>query len=256
MTRTHIPPQCAGNRHLVGRLSLLTSDDVVTRGTARSGGLHMYGLCAGCNGLQSEHDPAYGALAGAVRRCAPCSDLLTGQRVAMPNTRIRPGMVARSTLIGMLALNPGLRAILPAAAQALLSRSDRVPIEGHRLMLALSAGRTARVAGAMLGRYVMGEPARRGPIGWYSHAQAYFPPLAWHLTDTERGLLDRERWRDVSDWLLLPPDQVVRLDAAVPDLPVAVHPLHGRHWEGWLEMHADSVCALLESDDVYPDGRS
>jgi hypothetical protein len=255
MTRTHVPPQCAGNRHLVGRLSLLTSGDVVTRGTPRSGGLHMYGLCAACNGLQSEHDSAYGALAGAVRGCAPGSDLLTGRRVTMPGARIRPGAVARSTLIGMFALNPGLRAIVRAAAEALLSRSSRVPLEGQRLMLALAAGRTARVAGAMLGRHVMGEPARRGTIGWHSHAQVYFPPLAWQLTDTKPGLLDREGWRDVTAWLLLPPDRAVRLNTAVPDLPAVVHPLHGRHWEGWLEMHADSVCALLESDDVYPDGR-
>jgi len=50
MTRTHLPPQCAGNEGLVSRVRLQTNHQSETRRSRTlHGGMWVFGLCTSCN---------------------------------------------------------------------------------------------------------------------------------------------------------------------------------------------------------------
>ena len=66
LTRTHIPPQCAGNRGLVGRRHFILHGGRAQLSKRSPGDLYVYGLCASCNDLQSRLD-GYRELVAAVR---------------------------------------------------------------------------------------------------------------------------------------------------------------------------------------------
>lgn len=121
MTRTHVPPQTAGNTHVVQRAA-----DVITEGVRRPGrwsvgGLWVRGLCEACNQLAGRpYDQAYGDFARALNSAAAArsAGLLT-RRSDAPPIRLAPGLVSRSILIGMFAIHPRLRQIFPAVAEDL-----------------------------------------------------------------------------------------------------------------------------------------
>ena len=59
LTMAHVPPKCAGNDHLVYRRPLVVRNRIVQDERNPHGRLHVYGLCAGCNGLQAKDDDVY-----------------------------------------------------------------------------------------------------------------------------------------------------------------------------------------------------
>lgn len=77
-----------------------------------------------------------------------------------------------------------------------------------RLFLALTRGRTARVAGPIAGFPVAG-PMRRDsaglPVGINAVASVYFPPLAWELIYPGETTLTDEGRADVTSWTMFAP---------------------------------------------------
>jgi hypothetical protein len=73
LTKTHVPPQCAGNLGRVKRFTVVSdTEHRAAATTKRIGGVHFYGLCARCNGdLQGLYDGEYCKLAKASGRSRP-----------------------------------------------------------------------------------------------------------------------------------------------------------------------------------------
>lgn len=184
LTRTHVPPQCAGNSQGVQRhyLQTVTADGVPTVVRARkswAGGLYVYGLCGQCNSNAGRWDGAYGALATALRPCWSSGVLATpGGRIDLPSYEFSPSSVARSVLMGMFGVNRGLRARHPALAQGLLDAAEPLALPPDlRLRVALAKGTTA------------GSPAR----STQSRSSARPPPAASRSCTATRPSTSR-RW--------------------------------------------------------------
>jgi hypothetical protein len=254
LTRTHVPPQCAGNTGLVYRRFWISRDQTLSHGRPQIGGLHVYGLCKKCNGIQALYDPAYCELARALYPCWIRGEVaLPGGRMELPNPQIAPGAVARSVLVSMFGLNANLRMMYPQLAESLHQQADSIQLPVDvQLRLALARGTTARVTGPIFGHSI------RTRIGFSTMAQIYFPPLAWQLADNNPpaipngpSLLDRQGWADVSNWIMSIPADRRNLHSLVRSLPAVVHPTHdARHAEDWSELFADSITFILGCNEV------
>lgn len=218
LTRTHIPPQCAGNYDSVLRYYYNSrgQDSRSAESYKRQGGMQSDMLCESCNNLQSRYDKAYATLA---RSLLPwwLNSSLQLHRMDPPHIEFQPGAVVRSVIIGMFGLNPHLRVRHPDIASALINGShiSNMP-PGARLYLALARGHRARVTGY---RQIHTSLATR-QLTVESLAQIYFPPLAWILADESKSLLDFEGWIDVSPWLALDAAALDYLDRHLGPIPI------------------------------------
>jgi hypothetical protein len=258
LTKTHVPPQCAGNRGRVKRFTIVSDDEHRAAATSRRiGGVHFFGLCSTCNGvIQGQWDRHYGELAKALWPFAVGTSLtLPGGNLAMSDMEIRPGAVARCVMAGAFALNPKLQDVHPALATELLTGTSTITMPAPlRLLMAITTGPFARVTGSIGGWYMFRPKVGGKNLGIMSLAQIYFPPLAWQIADLDESiLLQKERWQDVSDWLEMQPDASVSLSSLVPKLPTVTHPAQrpgGR--EDWVELLGDEACFIVESDNAIP----
>ena len=257
LTKTHVPPQAAGNTGAVERWFLLDAPTgTARRSPMRSGGLWFRSLCSSCNSLAGGRWDA--GLAGLHAAIGP---VWTAERLALPaGYRHSPrscdlcvGAAARSMLVSAFALNPKLRSLHPDVAKSLLSL-DPVPLpDGLRLSIAWAIGRAARVTGSIGGFYIFGPRMRSGrPLGAMCFAQAHFPPLAWRLAVAdEDDLVERQGWADVTDWLLRSDEEAVPLATACPPLPPVSLPRQDPQlgWQ-WTEMYSNEAAFIVECDDV------
>ncbi len=247
MTEAHVPPKATGNHgRLRERAQWVAGDDGATVGRWRPGGLSVYGLCTDCNGLTSgREDPAYIDLhnrvtqlrTGAVRR------LLVDAK-DLP-ARVAPGLVARSVLAGMFAINDDLEDRFPRLARGLRERESdlRLP-EELRLRLALTEGDLARVGGPVGYMRVLGRREFHMPL-----AEFWFAPFAWCLrsargADPSLGPEITDAWGDVTEWVRYGPDLTTDLRNVVGALPVAVLPRFGS--DEWVLLSGDDSMTALE----------
>jgi hypothetical protein len=251
LTRTHVPPQCAGNTQGVQRhyLQTVTADGVPTVVRARkswAGGLYVYGLCAQCNSNAGRWDGAYGALATALRPCWSSGALATpGGRIGLPSYAFSPSAVARSVIMGMFGVNRGLRARHPSLAQGLLDAAEPLALPPDlRLRVALAKGTTARLTGAVHTVQVLGPTATGGQSFLYSDASFYFPPLAWQLAGNGSTLLDEQGWDDATAWLAVALTDTADIATLCPSLPTVTDPTHD-------SAIADSLVHVF-SDELTP----
>src|SRR5690349_11652749 len=94
LTKTHVPPQCAGNRGSIKRFVVMSDQHQARRSGKKIGGIHFYGLCAACNGaLQSRYDTAYCELAKSLWGMAVGDGLHLPNRIQPPDIEIAPGAV-------------------------------------------------------------------------------------------------------------------------------------------------------------------
>lgn len=228
LTRTHVPPRCAGNDHGVSRSGLLSIDvegtpTVKPDGKRQPGGLYIFGLCARCNGVASRYDSAYGEFADALKGYRTSGKLLIPNgRLTLPTVEFSPGAVARSILIGLFGMNHLLRNACRPLADALRDElpSIRLPEDLH-LRLALCGGTSAILSGAMVSQVVL-PPTTTGTVRTLNSAAAvYFPPLAWQLTWSDAGPLDDQGWADASGWAELAPAHRASIRATCRTLPIA-----------------------------------
>lgn len=256
LTKTHVPPQCAGNTGLVGRSTIVVHGGSAKRSRKLHGGLWVYGLCASCNLMQSVYDPSYCEFSKAMNPYwVKNRSTVLPRRIALPDDQIHPGSVARSILIGSFGVNPNLRRVYPDLAEQLLQRDKAILIpEDFQLRLAIARGGMARVTGAIGGYFAMGPRLNDEPIGCMTHALVYFPPLAWQVLPNRRSLLDLQDWADVSSWLAYDVNKQDTIRHLCSALPAVVHPLqHPVQWENWLELFSSETTEIVECDYLAGD---
>lgn len=265
-TKTHIPPQAAGNRaDLSMRRTWLTVDQQLTFGRPLSGGIWLFLLCKSCNQAAGRFDMTYRDFADAVRPGLPRRVTApAGYRWRPTDSVIRPGAVARAVLSGMFALNQSLRERHEALAEMLRDPSSTAtPLPSEvRLRLAAFDGPRARVTGAYGGWYLRLAAGQRSD-GVSTAASIYFPPLAWHLAFPEvpesneatvfRPLLDIEGWPDVSDWVATAPDVAVSVrDCISGSLPVVGLPdAHPQDGARWIWLLSSEICPIIDANVTW-----
>lgn len=255
MSRSHVPPQCAGNEMLVKRFRLMVDKNVADAGRQDLGGIYLYGLCADCNTRAGQYDQAYGDFAAALRTyCVKSLRLEVPPLMPTPSVAFDPGAVVRSILLGMCATGPLIRRHWPDwPAQLANGTPVKMPPQ-LRLFLALTRGVTARVAGPIAG-FPVGGPMRRDesgkPVGINAVASVYFPPLAWELIYPGETTLTDDRWAEVTDWTTIEPGDLRVLNELIPALPAACHPWHDpRRNEHWVELLSSEITPIVECANV------
>lgn len=259
-TRTHVPPRAVGNRNAVKRHQIVSDDHHARHGRGLQGGLHVPGLCAECNGRAGTWDPGYIALHKAM---SPAffgeSRLMLPDQVDVPDTPIAVGAAARSILAAAFALNPTLRTnVAPGLARDLLSPAAFTMPANLDLRLAWAIGRQARIAGSLLGQYVLGYRHLDRTIGNLTAAQAHYAPIAWQLLfSAGTELCDAQGWPRINHWTTFEPAMTVSLRDVCSALPVVHQPrLHPEHGEGWIELMADEACYWVICEDIAAAGRN
>ena len=154
LSKTHVPPRCAGNGGPVKRFRVVTdSANRATSGSKRVGGVHFFGLCVSCNTkVQGRWDGSYCEMARLLWPLATGQALVLPRVVTMPAGLVSPGEVARFVLAGGFALNPNMRIMYPEIADALIDDAGSISLPDQiALRLAITPGPMARVTGAMSG---------------------------------------------------------------------------------------------------------
>lgn len=251
LTRTHVPPQCAGNDAGVQRHYLLSKRvggvPTLQPGKARfQGGLYVYGQCAACNGAASRWDGSYKELSSGLVTCWVKDGLvIPGDRLTLPSVEFSPSPVVRCVLMGFFGLNHHLRERFPALAHGLLNGTEGLELPPEvRLNLALARGRSGRLVGPMHTSQVLGPTATGKITRLVTDAAVYFPPLAWQLASPDSDFLVHQGWADVSDWLSRPSTERADVASLVPTLPLVFEPSQDSDL-------ADSLIHLF-SDEITP----
>lgn len=252
-TRSHVPPQTAGNSHSVQRAADVIDETQVRKpGRYTEGGMWVRGLCADCNGRAGRnYDLPYADFAHAVMRFLRMTSrnfwVSSGDVPAVP---VAPGLVVRSVLYGMFAVHPRLRLIFPELAGDLVVDRPlpRWP-DQVQLRVAVSSGRGCLLSSGVFMASVVGPTAGQQH---FTFAEIVFPPFAWALVPTDTGAQVSASWADASEWVRYGPDRNrVDLRDLTRVLPGWKHPrlTVGRN-EDWVELHgpdgtdAESVILL------------
>ncbi|MFF3934230.1 hypothetical protein [Streptomyces hirsutus] len=152
----------------------------------------------------------------------------------------------------MFATTPHLRVMFPGLADDLRERRAHVAMpDGAVLRMALYSGRRTRLASMFNGVRVM---TRRQHYDIFS--EAYFRPLAWALTPSDRwhdesmgiSVFDEHGWATVNEWLQYGDDvtAVDLRDLCRNGVPWVRHPMLGSN--EWVEFLSDQVTAILEGE--------
>ncbi len=253
LTRTHVPPQAAGNDKRVERAAdWIDSDRVRGAGRWLPGGLWVRGLCEDCNNWAGRaSDLAYADFAAQVRRLTSTSarTLLVTPYGDPPAATFAPGLVARCVMFGMFAIHPRLRFIFPELAQDL--HGEASPGHGRirwparlGLRVGLSDPRAPRTA--LLKSGVSSVRVLGTRMSHHSFADIIFPPFTWSLVplgapDPHLGLEATHLLADASDWVNYGPDRtIVDLRNLTRRFPALLHPdFSGK--DEWIELMGDSV---------------
>ncbi|TDL45233.1 hypothetical protein [Microbacterium oleivorans] len=197
LTKTHVPPQVAGNRGQVQRADVMSSaSSGFNPERWRIGGMWVLGLCGECNSLAgARYDRAYADFADQL-----WSWLQTRTHLLLPGTpalTLAPGRVSRSILSGMLGISPNLREFHPTlAAQVAAGGPVRLP-GGLRLWFAAYPGNRTQLTGPMLTGLVDGSGRAINTL-----AAVTFRPLTWALaTSDSDAVMADQGWTDATDWL-------------------------------------------------------
>lgn len=250
LTRAHVPPQAAGNTGEVRRYRPgISKGTLGPQGMPQKGGLFIESLCRDCNSWAgARYDGAYSDFAHRLEFATNSAALFLPRDV--PPVSLAPGLVSRSILIGLMAVNPRIRVNYPMLADQLLDEDPEIRLPGGlELRMALTAQRTARLAAAPS---IMKVLDRR--LFHLALAEVWFRPLAWALVPTpghtpELGpdLVVAHGWTDATDWLRYSTARTsVDLRNIVKSLPLVRHPRADPiDRDNWVEMLSDEA-PLLE----------
>jgi hypothetical protein len=218
------------------------------------GGIHFFGLCGDCNGLQSKWDPAYCHLAKTLWPFALGGRIFVpGPRCEMPPERINPGAIARDVMVGCFALNPNLRTRFTTLADELYSEATAIKLpDDTALYVGVARGPQALVTGSVSGFHMNQRSSDGSPLGTLCFAQIFFPPLAWQFASVSLSpLIRKENWIDVSEWLLRDSSDIELLNQSLTTLPFVSHPSFTDESRAfWAEVFHDDSCFIVKSDDA------
>jgi hypothetical protein len=216
LSRTHVPPQAAGNSTAVERAADVIEDGVRRPGTWAEGGMWVRGLCAECNNRAGvAYDRAYADFAQQVMRLSTS----TARRLAViqgepPAVSFAPGLVAWCVMYGMFGINLRLRILFPELARDLTG--ERVPGEGlirwpgHLVLRVGLVHPLLRTVG-VLSSGVWAMRVLNERVVHFSFADISFPPLVWslvaHNTAPDLGPQITDALPDASDWIQYGPDR-------------------------------------------------
>lgn len=248
LSRAHAPAQVAGNGPSVLRAPDRI-DEHLRRGPGRTseGGMWVRGLCVDCNKRSGRYfDNPYADFAQQVDRLAPATAArLTAHRSTAPPVKFAPGLVARSVLYGMFAINPRLRILFPDLAHDL---AHEHPGEGPvrwpdqlELRVGLTHPGYPNEGILVSGIWFMRVLYER--VLHHSFADIVFPPLTWSLTPPARstdtaqfGPTITAHLADASGWLNYGPDRTaIDLRDLTRTLPAIPHPGIARD-DSWVEL--------------------
>jgi hypothetical protein len=241
-TRTHVPPQVAGNATAVRR-----APDVIDAGRVRrpgrwsEGGMWVRGLCMDCNNLAGRTcDRAYADFAAQIGRMStPFARSMQVIPNEAPCVVFAPQLVARCVLFGMFGINPRLRVIFPDLADDLVRGADLVRWPDKAT---LRVGYTHPAAGRLgllsSGMWMMRVLTER--VVHFSFADIVFPPLVWFLVSSESsGQLGPQitlSLSDASDWIRYSPVRTgVDLRSLSRTFPAFLHPMLSPGRDSWVE---------------------
>jgi len=242
LSRTHIPPQAAGNTNPRYREQI--KDKVRRPGSFRDGGLWVRGLCSSCNSdAGGTCDTAYVAFANEMRPFVHNGQLYVPSRRDVPAKAVAPGLVARSVMFNMFALWLRLREFAPELAAGLHAQEHplRLPPQ-YRLRVAAYRGRPVVESLTFAAHVMRMTDAPYNVVGAF-----YFEPFAWALTHEDDVLLDRLGWGDATDWIRYNPD-ATRLDLrnVLDRFPLTDRPA---------DMFGDSAMEMSSDEHVLMRGR-
>lgn len=247
MTQAHVPPRAVGNdgRHRERALWVQGQGGARLSGW-RPGGLTVYGLCSRCNHSTSDRaDVAY--LDFHRRLKAALSS--TSQRLLLdPRSlpvRLSPGLVARSVLSGLFAVNDRMHEHYPALAAGLRDKQRDLALPPQlQLRLAVASGTRSRIGGPVGYARVFGRRAFHLPL-----AEVWFPPMAWVLrtagpTDPSVGEEFTAAWGDATEWIRYQPELTTDLRNLTGPLPRVQPPQFGA--DDWLILTGEKAMAAVE----------
>lgn len=240
MTKTHVPPQTAGNTGTVERAAdLVTQEGVRRPGRWNRGGLWVRGLCNACNQLAGRrYDQAYGDFARALTSANSAQARgLSVPTSHAPPVRLAPGLVSRCILIGMFAMHPRLRHIFPALADDLRTEEPalRWP-QGVKLRVGQHHNGRALLASGVFMARVLGHRTQH-----FTFTDVVFPPLIWSLVPDVNQPQPIDQLADASEWPYYGPDRTrVDLRNIVPRLPPFLHPAFSSTRDEWIELMGES----------------
>lgn len=245
MTKAHVPPQSAGNTLSVVRYRPGIKNGIRgPQGPEYEGGIWLKSLCAECNNRAGERaDRAYADFAARARFVLNHCSL--AQPSDVPPVNLAPGLVSRSVLVGMMAVNPRLGVHHRSLAEQLMDTESEVVLPGNlQLRLALTVRRFARVAAAGAWMKVLGTRLHYMPL-----VEVWFHPFAWALVPTpgetpQQGLdlVTYDCWADVTEWSRFSPDRTsVDLRNLTRTMPVVRHPQDTEDHDAWVSMSSNEA---------------
>ncbi|MEU4651680.1 hypothetical protein [Nocardia fluminea] len=256
MTKAHLPPRCAGNDNAVTRSNWMVAGDTVTLGRAEGGGIWFRGQCVRCNSQAAPFDLAVGELASHLRPLwLAASSTSASTMMPLPAVTFQPGAVARSIVLGMSAVSPGILQRWPDVRRLLDPAAPAALPSGMKLYVAMTRGRTAWVSGHLCGFYNAGPRApqrtKEGqPRLLNAVASVFFPPLAWQLVEDGAEMLDEQRWADISQFLSIPPGNTHNLHEFARELPLVRHPSHEVNGDDEWMILVEDTPTIIECLDV------
>jgi len=242
LSRTHVPPQAAGNTGAVERADMMTRPGVgLSPGTWHIGGMWVRGLCATCNSFAgSRYDDAYADFARRIHGWAAAR-----HRLAMPQPQavsVAPGRVSRSVLSGMLGLSPHIRVLHPTLASQMLAGGSVVLPGGMTLRVVTYMGGRAQLTGPMLTGLVDGTSR-----AIHTLAAVTFRPFSWALVTSDSDeLLAARGWIDATDWLRYEDDrETLDLRWLAPGgVPEVTSVLHAPSNDG-MQMYSKEIAPIM-----------
>jgi hypothetical protein len=203
------------------------------------------GLCDKCNHMSGvKVDRAYAAFAHALRRwLRPSSRRLLPRPSDVPAVPIGPGLVARSVLIGMHAINPGLRTSFPQLAMDLVSGREQIGLPvGLRLRAAIPESRgTARWADSLL-------PGADSLRGLSLPSRDLFLSARMGPHNRRAGISVRDPGVAAADDWSLYADDVTRVDLRMLTRTFPLIPTHQPSPDEWVSLTDDDIAPILVGD--------
>lgn len=200
LSKTHVPPQAAGNvgkaQPAVLHFSETTGESRIAWGTAHDGGMWGWWLCERCNNRTERWEAEYRRWKEQLEDAISSQPAPAWKRLSIHDPRSDPGALVRVFWAWMFAIDDGLGWGWPDLAESVLTGEPTDPPNGIRLLLTAStspwiaATKPVRAHWKGQGWDPVAANAPRVAVS----APPFFVYLAADGTDPAPGSLDTGEW--------------------------------------------------------------